>query len=280
MRLSIETYVLHKRYGDKKAAEMLKKAGFDSIDYSYYWMDEGDEALGDSYREYAHKVRGYLVENSMTCNQAHAPLTLKYGAVFDVVDPEYQKLVRAIEAAAILGAESIVIHALKVPQEVDLFAYNLEFYKSLEKYCRQFHICIAIENLFWQDKKSNCLRELFTPGQMKRMIEELQSPCFVICIDVGHAAVTGYEPQDIIRQFDCNTLKALHIHDNDYYRDRHNLPYAGNLDWSQIIQALRDIGYNGDFTLEVFGYLMKVDDSFMETALDFAAKTGRHLMTF
>jgi len=50
--------------------------------------------------------------------------------VFDVTDPEYQKLVRSIEAASIMGAESIIVHALKVPEGVDLFAYNLEFYKS------------------------------------------------------------------------------------------------------------------------------------------------------
>jgi sugar phosphate isomerase/epimerase len=257
---------------------MLKKAGFDSIDYSYYWLPEEDEALGESYREYAGKVKEYLEKNNMTCNQAHAPLALKYGAVLDVEDPEYLKLVRSIESAAILGAESIIVHALKVPSEVDLFAYNVAFYKGLEKYCRQFHICIAIENLFWQDKKSNCLRGLFTPEQLNEMIAVLDSPYFVICVDVGHAAITGYEPQDMIRQFDSKNLKALHIHDNDYYRDRHTLPYTGLLDWGQITQALHDIGYQGDFTLEIFGYLLKVDDAFMETALDFAAKTGRFLI--
>ena len=34
MRLSVEIYTLHQRYGDEKAIQMLKKAGFDSIDYS------------------------------------------------------------------------------------------------------------------------------------------------------------------------------------------------------------------------------------------------------
>ena len=40
MKLSIETHVLHKRYGDEKAISMLKKAGFDSIDYSYYYEQD------------------------------------------------------------------------------------------------------------------------------------------------------------------------------------------------------------------------------------------------
>ena len=35
MKLSVEIHVLYKRYGDEKAIEMLKKAGYDSVDYSF-----------------------------------------------------------------------------------------------------------------------------------------------------------------------------------------------------------------------------------------------------
>ena len=272
MKLSIETYVLHKRYGDKKAIQMLKKAGFDSIDYSFYWLEKSDEneVLGDKYREYA--------QRDMTCNQAHAPFALKYGCKFDDSDQEYVKLVRSIESAAVLGAESIVVHAIKTPPDVDSLAYNFEFYKSLEPYCERFGICVAIENLFWYDAKSKCNRGLPTPESLNRMVTMLQSPYFVVCIDVGHAAITGYEPQDLIRRFDNKVLKALHIHDNDYIDDMHTLPYAGRLDWKNIMCALKDIDYKGDFTFEIFAYLGRIDDELMDAALAFSAETGRHLM--
>lgn len=279
MKLSVETHVLHKRYGDEKAILMLKKAGFDSIDYSFYWLDESDQTLGDEYRSYACKVRQLLDENHMTCNQAHAPLgLLKYDSIFDTSNEGYLKLIRSIESAAIMGAENIVVHALKVPANMDVFACNLEFYKKLEPYCEKFGIRIAVENLFWYDKNSECCREILTPEQLKRMVGELGSKCFTVCLDVGHAAVTGYEPDELIRCFSNDTLQALHIQDNDYRKDRHTLPYTGSLDWKKIMQALKDIDYKGDFTFEIFGYLRKLDDDFMEEALAFAAKTGRKLL--
>lgn len=279
MRLSVETHVLHKRYGDEIAIQMLKKAGFDSIDYSFYWLEEADECLGEHYREYAQKIRTLLEQNCMTCNQAHAPFTMSYSNQFDESDPEYSRLVRSIESAAIMGADNIVVHSLKTPPAVDNFAYNLAYYKSLQPYCEKFGICIAIENLFAHDHKCRCIRgRLHTPALLHEMIAMLESPFFVVCIDVGHAALTGYEPQDIIRQFDNKTLRSLHIHDNDYLDDRHTLPYAGSLHWHEIMQALKDIDYQGDFTFEIFGYLGKIDDDFIEEALAFSAKAGRHLL--
>ncbi|MBQ8231724.1 MAG: sugar phosphate isomerase/epimerase [Lachnospiraceae bacterium] len=279
MKLSVETYTLHRRYGDEKAIKMLKKAGFESIDYSFYWLSESDETLGENYREYALTVRSLLDESGMTCNQAHAPFKVEYGSKFDFTNEEYVKVVRSIEAAAILGAESIVVHSIKPPAGVDIVEYNREYYKTLEPYCEKFGICIAIENLFWYDEKAKCYRGgLHKPQELNRIIEELKSKWFVVCIDVGHAALTGYEPGEIINQFDNHTLRALHIHDNDYLSDRHTLPYAGSLDWNKIMKALKDIDYNSDFTFEIFGYLGRIDDEFMEEALAFAAKTGRHLM--
>ena len=221
-----------------------------------------------------------LEKNGMTCNQAHAPFKLAYGSKFDMSEKEYAKIVRSMEAAAIMGAENIVVHAITVPTGVDLFAYNLEFYKSLEPYCEKFGICVAIENLFCRNKRNPWLHgKLHRPEQLNQMVAALNSPWFVVCIDVGHAGLTGFEPEDVIRGFDNKTLKALHIHDNDYLDDTHNIPYAGKFNWDEIMKALKDIGYNGDFTLEVLGYLKKVDDAFMEDALAFCAKTGRYLMS-
>lgn len=37
MQLSMETVVLRNKFGDETAIRMLKEAGFDGIDYSFYW---------------------------------------------------------------------------------------------------------------------------------------------------------------------------------------------------------------------------------------------------
>ena len=278
MRLSVNSEVLSDRFGDERTIEMLKRAGFDCIDYTFL-KSASKEMYGENYKGYIQKFRMLLEKNNMTCNQAHAPYELRYGDAFDVSDEKYARLVRAIEAAAMLGAENIVVHSITTPDDVDVFAYNLTFFKSLEPYCERFGIHVAIENLY--DYKGNTFfhaARLHSPELLNMMIEKLQSPWFVVCIDVGHASLTGYEPDVLIRGFDNRTLKALHIHDNDYRFDWHTLPYMGKFDWDKIMRALRNINYQGDFTYEIGSYARKFQDDFVEEALCFAAKTGRYLM--
>lgn len=281
MKLSMDIFNLYLRYGVEKAIVMMKKAGFDCIDYTFclHNVEDETEALDEHYQEYAKFVRRLLEENDMTCNQAHAPFRVQYGESLDESNPEYLKIVRSIESAAIMGAKCIVVHSIRVPTAEDIFEYNYKFYKSLEPYCEKFDIQIGIENLFMRDAKSKSIRgRFYTPEQLKAMLERLNSPWFVICIDLGHAGVTGYEPQDLIRRFDKKTLRALHVHDTEYTEDSHTLPYAGKFDWAEITKALKDIGYEGDMTLEIFRCFEHVDDDFVDDALEIVVKTGRHLI--
>lgn len=273
MKLSIDTLTLHRRYGDEKTIQMMKEAGFDGVDYDYCFLDEGDEALSDDYAEYAHKVRKLLEESHMVCYQAHAPLSISYGSAFEESVEGYRRIVRSIEAASILGAEHIVVHALKVPEGVDDFAYNLEYYKSFEPYCKKFGIHIAIENL-----GKYRVGRFNTPEILYKMLDVLDSPWYTVCVDVGHAAVTGPEPEELIEGLDHKTLRCLHIHDNDYEHDNHALPYTGKLNWDNITTALKKINYQECFSLEIPTYLGKFDDEMMQEALNFAAKIGRHLI--
>jgi sugar phosphate isomerase/epimerase len=49
-------------------------------------------------------------------------------------------------------------------------------------------------------------------------------------------------------------LIALHIADNLGERDDHMLPHsAGTVDWSDVVSALREVGYSGLFNFEVPG---------------------------
>lgn len=280
MKLSVETFTLDQKYGYEQTIKMLKEAGFDSIDYSFYNLGDTkeQEILGENYIAYAYSVRKYLDDNGMTCNQAHAPFYFKYGGNFDVSNPEYNKIVRSMESAAIMGAENIIVHYIGTPVEEDCFDYNFRFYKSLEPYCEKFHICIAIENLFYTDTKCNCCRGRLQPELLCKMVKLLQSPWFVICLDVGHAAIIGCEPENLIKGLDGHTLKALHIHDNDYLSDKHMLPFTGNLDWENIMNALKEVEYKGDLTLEILGFLSKISDGLMKDTLQYAAKVGRYLI--
>lgn len=283
MRLSVETSAVRDRVGDLRALELIKDAGFDCVDFSYYWTTPGAPVIGEEYVAYAHTVRAKLDELGLVCNQAHAPFTFKYGGAFDMENPDYCSIVRAVESASILGAAQIIVHSIGIPETdrktVTFEDYNYAFYKSFEPYCEKFGIRVAVENLFSRDKKRGGFRPRpATPEQLNDFVRLLDSPWFVICVDVGHAALGGYEPEDFIAGMDGALLQAVHIQDGDYLDDRHTLPFLGQFRWAEIMRSLGEVGYEGDLTFEIFKYLKGVPKELLSDALAFAQRTGRHLI--
>ena len=283
MRLSVETAAVRDCVGDMRALEMIREAGFDCVDFSYYWTTPYSPVIGEEYAEYAHAVRAKLDELGLVCNQAHAPFTFKYGGTFDMENPDYRSIVRAIESASILGASQIIVHSIGVGEAdrktVTFEDYNYAFYKSFEPYCEKFGIRVAVENLFSRDKKRGGFRPRpATPEQLNSFVRLLDSPWFVICVDIGHAALGGYEPEDFIEGTDGALLQAIHVQDGDYLDDRHTLPFLGQFHWAEIMQSLRTVGYRGDLTFEIFKYLKDIPAELLPDALTFAQRTGRHLI--
>lgn len=284
MKISIENHVLHTRFGDERSFEMLKDAGFDCVDYSFYWLQpEMDEkVLGDGYLDYACKVRNLLDDLQLECNQAHAPFEVKSEDPFDVSNVRYLRLIRSLESASIMGAKCIIVHALTPPEGVSMLEYNYRFYKSLEPYCEKFGIKVAVENLFTspRDPETKLLsnKKFGKPAYMMELMNKLSPDNFVICIDLGHAKLTGNNPEDFIRGIDGSRLKALHVQDNDFVDDCHILPFNGKLNWANITESLAEVGYDSELTLEVFGFLGKMEDEMLPEALKFAAATAKHLV--
>lgn len=77
-----------------------------------------------------------------------------------------------------------------------------------------------------------------------------------ICLDTGHLHIERDRRQtqaDFIR-IAGKRLKALHIADNDTTSDMHLMPYGrGTIDWNEVMTALRAVGYDRLFNLEIPG---------------------------
>ena len=76
-----------------------------------------------------------------------------------------------------------------------------------------------------------------------------------------------------------NRLRALHVHDVDGFEDSHTLPYYGVTNWDLVAKALKEIGYEGDFTFEVIGFLTKLPKALYPSATTHLVSTGRHIMS-
>lgn len=278
MLLSVETYVLRERFGDCKAIRLIKDAGFDAYDYSFYWTSDGTDMLGDDYLERAHVIRELSDSLGIVCNQAHAPFEIRCGDTLDETGEKYLRLVRSIEAAAVLGAPNIVVHVLKpslLPEGVDFWEFNRAYLKSLEKYSKKYGVKISVETLFNGDDTP----VLGEPEDMRAFLKSLDSDRFSVCIDLGHLSKSGLIPEEIIRSYTPDELEALHVQDNNLKDDSHWLPYCGDLNWEGVTAALAQIGYSGDFTFEICGYLRRQDEKNIPNALTFAEQTGRLLIS-
>ena len=274
MLLSTETNSIVKRFGQEKSFEILKKAGFDACDFSFY--NYVDELLCDDYMEKAQNTKELLNKAGLLCNQAHAPFNLVEGEPFDLSCPNYKAIVRSIEYAAYIGAANIVVHLLCTANRADLYKYNHEYYKSLAVYGEKFGIKICVENDF-ERRNGKILPVLNYPNEFSEFIENLNSEWLVGCIDIGHAAMFN-DPTEFISKTNPSLIKALHIHDNDMREDLHLFPLTGYINWYSLCDALKKADYSGDFTFEAIKSLDRIPNELMEDTLAYMAKMGRYLM--
>lgn len=285
MRVSCTTNIIDVRLGGSdRAIELIAEAGFDAYDISLTKMYKVEDfwANGDGWREEAFRLRALADKVGIACNQAHAPFPSSVGdaekdaAIFD-------KIVRSMEIASILGAEIIVVHPKHHISHAEnrdrLFEMNVEFYKSLLPHCERLGIKIAAENM-WQSNKSNkniidstCSRAV----EFCEYIDAVGSKYLVGCFDVGHAALVGASIPDFVRKMGNERLCALHVHDVDLTYDNHTLPYTAKIDFDELTYALAEIGYRGDMTFESDCFFKRFPVEVLPEAARLMCAVGRHL---
>lgn len=272
MHLSVDHYVLRDRFGEEKALEVLKKAGFDSTDYSYFNWSAEDPLLGPEYRTYAAILRQKLDEHGIVCNQCHAPFAYDAHEPMDERSENYAAMERAICSARVLGADHITVHSLYIPwvSKEEEWELNRKYFASFGHILRNEGIRMAIENLPIQ-----CTE---TPEQINQMIEELDSPSYAALLDTGHGMISGITPEDFIRRLTPGTLCGLHVQDMFERRDSHLVPYMGEICWDAFCKALKEAGYQGEMSLEIIHFMEKIPTELLSAALTYAAETGKYLI--
>lgn len=284
MKISTDNSVIRYAFGDEKTIDLLSDAGFDGIDYSLFGMrPENDLFVGtdDDRRSRALRLREHLEKAGLSVPQAHAEFSFKYGCEISLECENYDRVIKGMEFASLLGCPQIVIHTVKTPRNtegVDDVAFNREYMLSFLPYAEKFGIDIGVENLFTKDKKTDRYMGIrSTPAEMNAFVDSLGSARYKVCCDIGHAAITGVDPAYFIKGMSADRLTMLHVQDTDYKGDRHWLPYMGSHEWDTITSALAAIGYDGTMNLEVLHFYDKFPPEMAPTVLSLAAQVARRL---
>lgn len=93
--------------------------------------------------------------------------------------------------------------------------------------------------------------------EIARLLDEMPHPWLGMNFDIGHFYCVGEDPAALIRRFG---RRVDHVHAEDIKADRrhfHHVPGEGAIDFHGIFAALREIGYDGWMTVELYPFLEK-----------------------
>ena len=282
MILSTQTDYLYRKLGLEKAIDIIADSGFDAIDLTLFDMKNDDSVFcQDNYRELAQTIKERAQSRGLFFNQAHAPFpSSKNDEAYN--EMIFGRICRSIEIAGIVDAKCIIVHPMHHLPYIDnadeLKQLNMEFYRKLAPYAQAAGVKIALENM-WQrnvEKKivvSACSRT----KDFIDWIDTLNDDCFVACLDLGHSGLYGFDAAEMIKGLG-DRLGALHVHDNDYQGDHHEAPYLGKMHWDTICEALAQIDYKGDLTLEADNFFNHFPEELAQSASRFLHDIGRNLI--
>lgn len=285
MILSSENALFVKNFGQEGAIDLMKTAGFDAIDLSLFAMANDDhEFCGDGYRARAEEIRVYAESKGLFFNQSHTPFQFDWSNPNEVEERLIPRTIRALEVSALVGCKIAIVHPVHheeyLGHEEERFEQNMRFYRGLLPYAKEFGIKIALENMFQKEKKRGVLGHdtCSRSEEFIRYLDTLNDEHFVACLDLGHCGVVGLEAQNMIRALGHDRLQALHVHDNDYTKDQHLLPFVGKMNWEEIMRALAEIDYMGEFTYEADRLMNRMPPELVPTAAKLMVETGHYLI--
>lgn len=100
--------------------------------------------------------------------------------------------------------------------------------------------------------------------QYLEFVDRLDSPQVGLNFDVGHAYCVGEDPQDWIERMASHTV---HYHFEDIAKSRvheHLVPGRGAIDFDATLNAIKQTGYDGWLTVELYPYINEPDTAARE----------------
>ena len=239
------------RYGDDKYKK-LKEHGFSCIDFN---MSNTNTALYTSPIADELMLREKFLADAagIEINQAHGPWrSPPRDKTSEDRAERMDKMKKSIRFTSLLGCKNWVIHPLMplgaddmlTGNEKGTWDINLRFMRELLVTAKEYGVTICLENM------PMTYFSLAKPAAILDFVGEMDDESFKICLDTGHASVFfDLSLCDEVRRLG-DKIKVLHIHDNKCGKDLHLAPYFGTTDWKAFARSLKDIGFDGVFSLE------------------------------
>jgi sugar phosphate isomerase/epimerase len=177
----------------------------------------------------------------------HTAFYLPFASAFEGVRrAAVDELIRCLSLFSEVGAKWMNLHPDRHAPMHDrsfFIGRNLESIAELQQHSERLGVGLMIENLPGDFNNAAQLAELLGP-----------MPKLGLHLDIGHAnlMVAHNTTEEILREHG-RRLRHVHLHDNRGGQADLHLPLgAGNLDLNRELRALKECGFDGTITLEVF----------------------------
>lgn len=226
--------------------QMAKDCGFQSMELP----TTPDQKAAEAAKEASVKT-GIPIHSVMNSDHWRFPLSSPDP---EVVSKSMQGMETSLRNAKLWGAETVLLVPAVVNPEVgykQAWDRSIVQIKKLIPLAAELKVIIGVENV-WN-------KFLLSPLEFATYVDGFQSPFVQAYFDVGNIWLYGYS-QDWIRTLG-KRIRKVHLKDFKYRQDpqiKKRVPEfvnlrEGDLDWKAIHQALTEIGYKGDATVELSG---------------------------
>lgn len=293
MRLSTSTniYAVNRTGPLTEVIECMRKcadAGFKVMDFNFRFI-KFDEffLIKDDWEKEIDKIANEAAKLGIEFSQSHIPYYNLDQVDKYLSDPELHKwfeemCLRAYHASAALGVKWAVVHGFTATEEnCSLEASkkkNHDYFGPYIEVAKKLGIGIAIENMC--DFYGSIIPRRYTATyeELVDLVDSFNDSSVGICWDFGHANLMEYDQCRALR-YVGKRLKATHVNDNFGLLDIHTLPFTGKVQWEGIMKTLTEIGYEGDFTYEIHGFVDRMPEALKDSAVKFAFEVGQYLLS-
>ena len=251
-------------------------AGFRHLDMNFWdWShDPRSPFKQDGWEKWVRRIGEYAARAGAVFTQAHAHVYNFYK--YPAPNEHEEQIRRSIIGAGMLGVPWIVLHPSQRPDWEEAGSYqkmlsdNVAYFRRQADLAAQWHTGLALENM------RQPATGLTTAEQLAELIDRIDRPNVGACWDTGHANLSRVDQPASIHTLG-RRLHALHVADNLGETDEHTMPFLGNIDWPPLVEALNDIGYDGDFTFESHMLIRKMPENCKAEALRLTYRVGVYL---
>ena len=250
MKTGLESVAYFGLYDYAEGLKKLKSHGYECADYGELCKRNSDLYTfdNDKYRRFLSDIGEEAYKHGIEIRQLHG-LWATDDKTRELREESIRYFIKEIEGAHYLGCKNIVIHPF-LPYgwgaEIDkdkIWDVNVDLFTRLLPYAEKYGVTICAENQPFTAVAMSTVKEV------KKLVRAIDNPLLKVCLDTGHANVFHDDLAADVRLLG-NDLATLHVHDNKGNWDQHLIPYMGNIKWDEFLSALKEIGYNGCFTLE------------------------------